>query len=290
MNETFEVAERQHGLLTRAQLTKLGFSDAQIQRRVSAGVLARVLPNVFRVVGSVPTVAQRRLAACLWVGPSAVLSHATAGSLMKLEGITTDEIHVTVPANERRRGHGIVVHGSVVSRHDLRIVDSVPCTSAARTLLDCAISLDDETLEAAFESARRMGLVTPATLQRSVARRPGAAALRRVLAAAEHRPAESRLEVKLARLLRESRLPVSTPQHRIGPYRVDRAWPEHRVAVEADGFEHHGKRLAWKRDRTRVAAIEAMGWRLVHVTWADVVERPAETLDRIRHALGTIAA
>jgi predicted transcriptional regulator of viral defense system len=96
-----------------------------------------------------------------------VLSHATAGSLMKLEGITTDEIHVTVPANERRRGHGIVVHGSVVSRHDLRIVDSVPCTSAARTLLDCAISLDDETLEAAFESARRMGLVTPATLQRS---------------------------------------------------------------------------------------------------------------------------
>jgi hypothetical protein len=69
MNETFEVAERQHGLMTRAQLAKLGLSDAQIQRRVSAGVLARALPNVFRVVGSVPTTAQRELAACLWVGP-----------------------------------------------------------------------------------------------------------------------------------------------------------------------------------------------------------------------------
>src|SRR5215813_5702421 len=43
MNETFEVAERQHGLMTRAQLLRLGLSDAQIQRRVSAGVLARAL-------------------------------------------------------------------------------------------------------------------------------------------------------------------------------------------------------------------------------------------------------
>jgi very-short-patch-repair endonuclease len=209
--------------------------------------------------------------------------------LMRLEGITTSEIHVTVPAHERRRGHGIVVHGSVVARHDVRIVDAIPCTSAARTLLDCAISLDDEMLEAAFESARRMGLVTPATLQRAVARMPGAAALRRVLAVTEHRAAESRLEVKLGRLLRSSRLPVSVPQHRVGAYRLDRAWPESRVAVEADGFQHHGRRMAWKRDRKRVAAIEAMGWRLVQVTWADVVERPAETLDRIGHALGTIA-
>jgi len=205
MNETFEVAERRHGLMTRAQLTKLGLSDAQIQRRVSAGVLARVLPNVFRIVGSVPTTAQHELAACLWLGPTAVLSHASAGTLMRLEGINANEIHVTVPAHERRRGHGIVVHGSVVARHDVRIVDSIPCTSAARTLLDCSISLDDEMLEAAFESAPRMGLVTPATLQRAIVRRPGAAALRRLLAATEHRAAESRLEVKLVRLLRSSR-------------------------------------------------------------------------------------
>src|SRR5262249_48461813 len=131
MNETFEVAERQHGLMTRAQLLRLGLSDAQIQRRVSGGVLARVLPNVFRVIGAVPPSAQRQLAACLWLVPSAVLSHASAATLMRLEGITTNDIHVTVPADERRRGHGIVVHGSVVAGHDLRIVDAIPCTSAA---------------------------------------------------------------------------------------------------------------------------------------------------------------
>jgi very-short-patch-repair endonuclease len=78
--------------------------------------------------------------------------------------------------------------------------------------------------------------------------------------------------------------------HRVGPHRVDRARPGRRVAVEAGSFEHHGNKLGWQRDRKRVATIEAMGWRLVHVTWADAVERPKERLDRIRHALGTIAA
>jgi hypothetical protein len=103
MNQTFAVAERRHGLTTRAQLARLGLSDAQIQRRVSAGVLVRVLPNAFRVVGSVPTDAQRRLAACLWAGRSALLAHASAATLLRLEGITTNEVHVTAPVHERGR-------------------------------------------------------------------------------------------------------------------------------------------------------------------------------------------
>jgi len=94
----------------------------------------------------------------------------------------------------------------------------------------------------------------------------------------------------LARLLRGSDLPPSVAQFRVGPYRLDRAWFEQRVGVEADGFQHHGRRLRWKSDRARVAAIEAMGWRLVHVTWDDVTKRPEQTLDRIRMALHTMAA
>ena len=50
-----------------------------------------------------------------------------------------------------------------------------------------------------------------------------------------------------------------------------------RVGCECDGFEHHGTRLQWKRDRRRVAAIEATGWRLVHLTWDDVTRRSSET-------------
>jgi len=152
--------------------------------------------------------------------------------------------------------------------------------------------VDAETLEAAFESARRMGLATVASVIRAQAdldRRVGAAALRRVIQRAARRPLESRLEVKLNRLLARCSLPPSEAQYRIGPYRVDRAWPAQRVAVEADGFQHHGKRLEWKRDRQRIAAIEAMQWRIVHVTWDDVTRQPAQTVDRIAFALGILA-
>jgi very-short-patch-repair endonuclease len=79
-------------------------------------------------------------------------------------------------------------------------------------------------------------------------------------------------------------------QHPIASYRVDRAWPERRVVAECDGFQFHGQHLQWKRDRRRIAAIEAAGWRILHVTWDDVTFRAHETLARLSHALGTIAA
>ena len=296
MDDEFRAAESQYGLITREQLRLAGLSDSQIQRRVATGRLDLAHPNVFRVVGSSRSERQRLAAATLWLGSDALVSHATAGALLRLDGIATPELHVTVASNNRRgRGQDdVIVHRSSSDHtRQRRLVDGIPCTSAARTIADIAGSIDDEALEVALESARRLGLATATTVAataRSLGVWPGAATLRRVLAAAEQRPLESRLEVKLARLLRNSPLTRSVAQHPIAGFRVDRAWPELRVAVEADGFQHHGPYLFWKRDRRRVAAIEAAGWRLLHVTWDDVTRSPQQTLDRIRLALGTIAA
>ena len=109
--------------------------------------------------------------------------------------------------------------------------------------------------------------------------------MRDVLAHADLRPKESRLEVKTAVLLRRSRLPKPVTQLAIAGYRVDFAWPAVRVVCECDGFAWHGDRLQWKRDRRRVAKIEAADWRVVHVTWDDVTKRPGETLDRLALAV-----
>lgn len=35
--------------------------------------------------------------------------------------------------------------------------------------------------------------------------------------------------------------------------RVDLAYPEIRLAVECDGWEHHSGRAAWERDRSRLS-------------------------------------
>jgi very-short-patch-repair endonuclease len=103
------------------------------------------------------------------------------------------------------------------------------------------------------------------------------------LTVVDGRPKESRLEVRVARLLRKHKIKPEATQYRVGPYRIDFALSiVRKLGLECDGFEWHGNRLAWKRDRRRIAALEAEGWRLVHVTWDDVDDRPVETIERVR--------
>ncbi|HWS46515.1 MAG TPA: DUF559 domain-containing protein, partial [Acidimicrobiia bacterium] len=84
-------------------------------------------------------------------------------------------------------------------------------------------------------------------------------------------------------------LPRPEAQLGIGRYRVDFAWAEQRLVCECDGFHVHGNRVQWKRDRRRVAAIEAYGWRVLHVTWDDVTKHPAQTVDRLALVLSRAA-
>ena len=129
-----------------------------------------------------------------------------------------------------RRAPGFVLHRmAALPRCDLISIDGIRCTSATRTIIDCAVLLDDEALEAAFEQVRRMGLTSPAALARRAGElcgrgRPGSSRVRRLLAvqAAGERALESRLEVKLARLLRNSSLsaPVATASGRAVPARL----------------------------------------------------------------------
>lgn len=282
MNEE-QLAERQYGLITRAQARRT-LSESAVDRRLASGRWTAVLPGVYRIVGAPVTGRQRAMAATLWGGDAAAISHTTAGRLLRL-GVPHRDMHLTV---DRRGLHanGVTVHHSALTRADRVAVDGIPCTCAARTLVDCAPFLDGEMLETAFEQARRMGLTSIAAVEKRLARRrPGVAKIRAVLAHAEARPRESRLEVKFARLLRTSGLPAPVTQFAIAGYRVDNAWLGLRVVAECDGFRWHGQRLQWKRDRRRIAAIEAEDWHVIHVTWEDVTERPNETLARVAIAL-----
>ena len=212
---------------------------------------------------------QRALAAALWAGEESVVSHAVAGRLLRLDAIPKPAtVDVIMPRSTSLRARGLVVHRAAFQRIDRVTVEQIPCTSATRTVIDLAGSLGDESLETAFESARRMRLTSaPALARRADAvcgrGRPGTTNIRRLLAVIEHRPLESRLEVKLARLLRARGLQAPANQYVVGPYRIDFAWPVILLALECEGFEFHGRRLVWKRDRRRVAALEAQGWRIM---------------------------
>lgn len=99
------------------------------------------------------------MAAVLYCGPNAVLSHLDAGALWGFCFESSSRTHVTTTDRGRRSRPGVVVqrvHELIPEERTER--DGIPVTSAARTLLDLAEVLDEHRLERAIEEAERLGL------------------------------------------------------------------------------------------------------------------------------------
>ena len=67
--------------------------------------------------------------------------------------------------------------------------------------------------------------------------------------------------------------------------RVDYAYPEARLAIEADGYRWHSGRVRWEQDRARLNELTLLGWRIIHVTWSELIRNPEAVVARIRTAL-----
>jgi very-short-patch-repair endonuclease len=116
--------------------------------------------------------------------------------------------------------------------------------------------------------------------------RAGAAALRDVLERADE-PSLTRSEAerRLLELVRRARLPAPTTNARAGRFEVDLLWPEHRLVVEVDGFAFHGTRAAFERDRRRDAELQALGYRVLRITWRQLTREPEAVIALIAAAL-----
>lgn len=66
--------------------------------------------------------------------------------------------------------------------------------------------------------------------------------------------------------------------------RLDFVYVPQRLAIECDGFEVHGTRDAFERDAVRRSRLAAAGWRVVHVTFAQL-HRPSAVAARIARAV-----
>src|SRR5690349_20067814 len=97
-----DLAEGQYGLVTRQQAFDTGLTRRQIQHRIESGRWKLVFPTVYRIAGAPVTKRQTALAACLWLGDDAVVSHLPAAALLRLDRIRTSGLHLTVPRHVRR--------------------------------------------------------------------------------------------------------------------------------------------------------------------------------------------
>ena len=261
-----------------------------------AAAWARVFPGVYRLTSVEPTPRQTALAATLWAGPDSVVSHESAAMLWAMAGVRATRVELWTP--RRLRAQSVVVHRGDLENRDRRRVDGIPVTSVARTLIDLAGRLDEETLDAAIDDVLHRGLTTPATLQARAEAlegrgRAGSGRVTRLLEERDGGPAAaSRLETRVRRLLHGAGLrPVQQYEVVVAGrrYRLDFAWPELRVAVETDGYSVHGARAAFERDRRRWADLTAAGWWLVPVTWRQVTREPGAFLTLVHAARARLA-
>jgi very-short-patch-repair endonuclease len=275
-----ELAERQWGVVSRAQLVALGARRGAIGRRLQNGRLHGVHRGVYAVGHRVVGREGRALAAVLACGPGAVLSHRSAAAHWGLARDDSARTDVTVPTS--RRGDGSIrLHRSrSLDARTTTTHDGIPITTVARTLLDLAATLTPERLERALAQAERLRLYDHRTVSAPANGHRGATALARAIAR-EPRFTRSAFEARVLRLVRQNGLPepltntvLSAPDH--PRLEVDLFWPAHRLIVETDGFETHGTRAAFEADRARDAALQAAGFRVLRFTWrtADVtIER-----------------
>lgn len=290
------LAERQEGVVSRAQSARLGATRAMVASRVASGRWLRVHSGVYRLAGAPPSWRGSLIAACLAYGSGAAVSHRAAAALWRFPGFEEPVVELTVP-RERGRIPGIIVHRvAPIAKADRTAIGAIVVTTPARTLIDIASIASPNAVEEALDDALRRGLVTIPLLRRrirdlAVKGRPGIARIRSLLAMREGTVAPmSVLETRVLRLLRRARLPAPVLQYEVRERRrlvavVDFAFPHARVAIEADGYRWHGSRARWARDLARRNALTALGWQVVHVTWDDLTTRPRETVATIRATL-----
>src|SRR3954466_9720580 len=102
----WEVASRQHGLVTRGQLLELGFSSQAIQHRIERGRLHPLWRGVYGLGRPELTQHGRWMAAVLSCGTEAALSHESAAALWEIRPVRRGEPRVRpCPCGSTPGGH-----------------------------------------------------------------------------------------------------------------------------------------------------------------------------------------
>lgn len=168
---------------------------------------------------------------------------------------------------------------------DIASVGGLAVTTVTRTLIDICEVVSPDIVERSLEWALRKGQTSTQGLSDALAAAPnrrGTRALRQLVGdRGPTAPAtESDAETLFLQLARRAGLPAPVRQFLVptseGTFRLDFAWPSHRLAVEVDGASTHASREALTRDLRRqnrlMLCLAAAGWSLLRFTWDDVAD------------------
>jgi very-short-patch-repair endonuclease len=286
-----ELADRQHGVVSRDQLIALGFGPGAIGRRVRAGRLHTVHPGVYAVGRSLLSREGRWMAAVLAGRSRPVLSHWSAAALWGVRPNSRAVVHVTSPRKSRSWA-GIRRHCKPLPADEWTLAEGIPVTTVPRTIFDLAATERAEVVEAMLREAEYRQLRDRLSLRDLIARYPrrrGVSKLRAALARLTEEPlgfTRSSFEERFSSFLRRHRL----PQPRFNDwilvggrrYQADCHWPGSGEIVELDGWQGHGTRSAFRADRARDRSLRVAGYSVTRLTPNQLEDEPEKIAADLR--------
>jgi very-short-patch-repair endonuclease len=285
-----ELAGRQHGVVARRQLEKLGVGKGSIEKRVRMGRLYRLHRGVYAVGHRVLSREARSMAAVLACGPAAVLSHRSAAALWGVRGASSRAIEVTTP--QKSRSHGSIHrHFAVLPPDEVTEHRGIPVTTVPRTLFDLAAVSPADVVEQALRESEFRRLHDRLSLPDLLARYPGRRGVPTVRECLRRRRdlppgrARSWLELEFLPFLRRNGL----PRPRLNAWlqvggrsiQVDCLWPGD-VVVELDGFAAHGTRTAFREDRARDRRLRVAEYGVIRIAPEQLEDEPEEIAKDLR--------
>src|SRR5436190_6839581 len=175
-----QLSESQWGVIADWQLAACGVSRSAVYRWVASGRLCDIYPRAYAVGNRAVPQEGRLLAAVIYAGPGAALSHASAAHWWGFLPHLPNTTHVSSP-KRRRSISGVRVH--IPTRTERVMERGLPVTPVARTLLDLASVAPLQNVRKAVKEADfRQHLELAAIDEVTGVGRPGSAKLRRALA------------------------------------------------------------------------------------------------------------
>lgn len=309
MDPRVRAAERQHaGVFRVAEARACGHTWDEIRHLVVAGTWIRVRHGIL---------ADAQTAARICAAPDGpyhlavaaeicarsirlVASHHTAARLLGLEfvGDVRDTVLLStdVEGRARKAASAHIRHVALPSNRVI-ICDGLPCTSAARTVVDLARELPFRDAVVLADSALRKRLTSRKELETVLLECRSWQGIReasRVVAFSDGR-AEAVSESVARVVFAELGLPAPEPQviieDRAGVIgRVDFLFKEQRTIAEIDGkVKYRDDPDARFKEKKREELLEGVGFEVVRLTWEEIMYKPEVVLRKIQRAFARAA-
>jgi predicted transcriptional regulator of viral defense system len=165
----YELAEGQLGHFTTAQAREAGLHPVRLVQLHRHGDIERVSRGVYRLTRYPVSPLGQYMEAALWPqvrrpGAQATVSHESALAIYGLSDVSPVRVHITLPHALRIRRavpRHLMLHYADLEPQDIKQIEGVPVTTAARTIRDVhAAHLGPALVHQAITDGRKTGHLT----------------------------------------------------------------------------------------------------------------------------------